>query len=175
MSKAKVFTYDEFNERVKFFWELMVKPDFPNKECPPIQHDIHKRKTNNLGMAHYKPIKLSFSYQLLDGRYLLEDVDNVIKHEIGHLYCYFKYDKGQGHNSNFKKIAKKFGFSGTCGIDMRTVDGVIDYPTPKKPKYRVYCPVCDYEDFRVNKSNIIKHPNDYICPCGHHGMKVEVL
>lgn len=174
---SKIFSEQEFNKRVETFWNLMVIPEFPNKECPAIEHDRAKRRTRNLGKAHYRPIKLSFSYRMLDGRFLLEDIDDVIKHEIGHLLAYFRYGEQQGHNENFKKIAREFGFNGMTSTSMTKVEGFKE-KNPKKqiPKYRVYCTHCGSEWYKYRKSGLTENPEHYICPCKtKHSLRVDKI
>lgn len=176
---SKIFTESEFNERVKMYWNLMVEPEFPDNKCPLIEHDREKRRTNNFAKVNYKPIRISFSYRMLDGRFILEHIDDVIKHEIGHLLAYFRYGKRQGHNANFKKIAREFGFNGTATFNIKLVEGFkeeILNKTTQDAKYRVYCTKCDREWFKNRKSGLIDRPIDYTCPCKvKKSLKVEVL
>lgn len=126
MKNYKIFTYDEFNERVKLWWNLMVEPEF-NIGCVSIEHDIAKRRTSNLGKAHYertngkvKPSKLSFSFRLLDGRYTIELIDDIIKHEIWHHLDTLRngYSR-ESHGHKFRQIAEEFSFNGSATIDLK--------------------------------------------------------
>lgn len=157
----KVFTESEFNKRVKLFWDIMIKSEFPNHRCPEIQHDRAKRKTRNLGTAHYNPLKLSFSFRMLDGRFYLKDVDDVIKHEIGHLLAYFRYGKRQGHNEKFKKIAKEFGFNGGCSQNMDYTEQFKN--TEKTITKRSDGIMTNFELGSMNKGDKIKLTNGEVC------------
>ena len=185
MKTSKVFTENEFNEKVKMYWKLMITPQFKDIECPPIEHDRAKRRTNNLGKAHYAPsMKFSFSFRMLDGRFSVDTIDDIIKHEVGHFLAKFRYGFRQGHNENFKKIAREFGFNGGATADIQIVEGFKETSVTKKviqrspsvAKYRVYCTSCGKEWFKSRKSKLINYPQTYICPCkARKTLKVEVL
>ena len=166
MNKVRTLTEQEFNARVQKYWETMVTSSYPTFPCPPVQHDRAKRRTNNLGMAHYSPIQLSFSYRLLDGRYNLVDIDDVIKHEIGHLLAYHMYGDCQGHNAKFKQLGRKFGFNAAPTSSIKTITGFKDPKPPKKYKYKVTCPGCNVVWLKTRATNITKNPQIYFCSCG---------
>lgn len=150
MPNYKIFTEEEFNKRVKLFWDLMIKLEFPEWDCVLIEHDISKRRTSNLGMAHYKrnngkivPDKMSFSYRMLDGRYTLKYIDNVIRHEIGHLLALLRHGKRCGHNHLFKEIAKEFDFNGKTTTTMEKSE-IYDKVKYAEYKYFLICE-CGWE------------------------------
>ncbi len=170
MNDYKIFSESEFNKRVEMFWNLMVKPEFPDWNCVKIDHDRAKRRTNNLGMSHSKwrngvqiPSRLSFSYRMLDGRFNIEDVDDTIKHEIGHSLDVLRNGRSSGHGANFKKIAKEFDFNdGTIFKQIRQSE-ISDLIINAEYKYYFVCEHCGkaYKHKRKNKDI------SYIMKIGH--------
>lgn len=161
MNDYKIFTYDEFNKRVEFWWDIMVLKEFKDFKCVPIKHDIAKRRTNNLGMAHYKkennkviPSHLSFSFRLLDGRYTLNFVDSIIRHEIGHHLNTLRNGYSRdSHGGNFKKIAKEFDFNGTSRLNNIKVHHSEIYDEIVAKRYKYFL-VCDCgKEYKFEKSN----------------------
>lgn len=146
----KIFTIEEFNKRVHLFWDLMIKPEFPEWECVPIEHDIAKRMTRTLGYAEcievnnlMIPNSFKFSYSVLDGRYTLDSIQNIIKHEIGHHLEVLRHGKLSGHGVVFHEIAKEFDF------------------TP-------YAQANNLKHSEIHTSILMKESKYYlICECGH--------
>lgn len=178
----KIFTYEEFDALVKHWWEIMILKEFPEVKCVPIKHDVHKRRTSNLGKATYKrvdggfiPWELSFSFRLLDGRYKLSFVEDIIKHEIGHQLDLLRNGKSSSHGKPFQQIAEEFGFnySGKANItinDMSEIwEGVVREANKKLYKYFLVCDCGSeykYENRTKIISSIIKRGNTkYQCRC----------
>lgn len=146
----KIFTEEEFNQRVELFWKLMVQSEFPDIECLPIEHDRAKRRTSNLGMAHFnikygdtKLItldKLSFSFRVLDGRFTLRCIDETIKHEIGHCLHVLRFGDMDNHDKEYIKIAEEFDFD-YLGTTSEAEDASEIYHTiiNKNLKYVLMC------------------------------------
>ena len=116
----KIFTEAEFKQRVQLFWSLIIKSEFPNTDLKKIEI---KKDSNVLASAYRSSLKLVFSKSFLDGTYRLGFVDDIIKHEICHIYDDLKhggyrYKNGRRliHDKVFKNICKKFECSGYAAV-----------------------------------------------------------
>lgn len=177
----KIFTYEEFDVLVKHWWDIMIKSEFPHVECVPIRHDIYKRRTRNLGFATYKrvdgkpiPYELSFSFRLLDGRFKLEVVIDVIKHEASHHLDLLRNGKMSSHGKPFQKIAQEFGFDyhGSTEITDDEKSEIYDLIVTDTTHDYKYFLVCDCGvEYRYKKkvkfiNSIIKRGNTKLqCAC----------
>lgn len=115
--QGKIFTEQEFINRVKFYLELMCPDD--NHKITSIS--ISKRMTRGFGYYWNKNGEehiLKFSINLINGKHTLKFVDDTIKHEI----CHFidTLDRGESwHDKEFKKLCNKFNCSGDSTVSGR--------------------------------------------------------
>lgn len=119
--------------------ELELKWNYP---CN-IPIEISKRAKKRMGAFFYikkeglvEPIKLVFSYDLLDGRYSEEIVREVITHEYIHFYCDVKTGISNGHNKLFKQTCRLNGISESTTFKY----GINDLASGKV--YKIYCKGC---------------------------------
>lgn len=122
--KVEKFTKEEFIDKIKFWWNIMITPEFKN-ECVPTIKILMNGEFSSYADADDEDCKireLGFGNKLLSGSYKLWFVDDLIKHEIGHFLDYFRNNcqwrtkdtkKGKVddiHGKYFKDIADKFDF-----------------------------------------------------------------
>lgn len=159
MSDYKIFTEEEFKQRVKLFWDLMIKTEFASQDT----YIIKFKNNDNFGSWCWNDKReLAFGRGLLYGRYALWFVDDVIKHEIGHVLDYMRNGfktrkkKVRGgyswdmHGAHYKKISTEFDF---CPQSRKSTSNLCKNGIPaENPDYK--------EDLRMYKYFLV-------CKCGY--------
>jgi len=177
----KVFTPEQLRDRVKLFISLMINQSTANNITIKIDNG---RMTNTYGYCYSDNDNtyLKFSSMLLDGRYTLESVDSVLKHEIGHLLDIL--DRGySNHDKHFHAIANKYKFHGTSGVELNKSEiyDTIVKIEKKQPKYRVVCNSCgqiagDYYNKTAAIKSIERNENVYSCKrCSSRDLEIVYL
>ena len=174
----KIFTEYEIEERTKFWWDIIITPEFPGIPYPSFYHDRAKRRTRNLGTACRRDHEIGYSFRLYDGRFKLDFVDGVIKHEVLHHLEFLRYGDSV-HNSRFKALLRKY--------DSVHMGHFINAPEitrfSSNPKFiKVVCIKCrtpsgiiEYTgDSRKVEEELKRKWNDkYITKCCHAGYELD--
>lgn len=116
---------------------------------------------------------LKFNRSLFDGTYYLDQIDQIILHEVIHYLIkakgysteYSRSGRRVVHGQRFKMHCRQLG----CTLDGASVRLVEVNPTAKVDKlskYTVKCTECDMTASRNRASNITNNPHRYHCKCG---------
>ena len=165
MTEYKVFTEKEFKQRVQLCIDMFFKEEGLTQANIPIE--ISKQMSSTLGQFQVRggqPHQLRFSNTLVNGSYMLADVDEVIKHEVIHYLLKVKTGMRHGHDMMFKMHCRHFNCSH---------DGSRNHMT-KSPlysqgfKYTIKCDNCGAEiGFNKNTKTVQRTRFGYIsCKCG---------
>jgi hypothetical protein len=115
----KTLTVEEFELLVKQLWDLMIAPEFPEESIYKI---ILLNNNSFASWADSDECEFGFGMHLCYGVYKLWFVEDVIKHEIGHVLDYLRNgsqyrtkETKRGnvqdmHGRYFRGIADEFDF-----------------------------------------------------------------
>ena len=154
----KKWTVDEIKKVID---DLALKWSFP---CS-IPIEVSTRAKKRLGAFFYKnidnkiiPLKFVFAYDLLNGKYDENIVEEVIIHEYLHYYCDVKTNKSNGHNIYFKEMCIKNNISTKATMNNNNID--------LKNKYKIYCSNCSkLVCVHIRKDAAERKVNKYISTC----------
>lgn len=128
----------------------------------------YTRKNNRRVIEKFEPLYFTFSNCLFDGRYDIEVIKEVIKHEYIHYYCSIKYPTRQVHHGpEFKSACRRYGVNDSTTFKYKVNDDIEDLNIEKKLVYVLTCTNCKKETVRQKKSKVITNCKDYRCAiCG---------
>jgi len=93
-------------------------------KCAPITFEYSNKLTHTAGKAYYKEHRIVLSIPLFTQNF--EDFEQVIYHEIAHVYAVLIYgEQGRGHGYHWKEVMRALG---------RTPDRCHSYATPKRKR-----------------------------------------
>ncbi|MCD1294076.1 sprT domain-containing protein [Methanocella sp. CWC-04] len=87
-----------------------INSDYFDNEIPDIMVRISDRLYSRIGYAHSNPLGIVLSSRYLE-KYGWETLDEVLKHEIAHIYAYHFYGERGHRGENFREACKKMGVS----------------------------------------------------------------
>lgn len=127
-----------FYDLVRDYIDEIIKPEFPDKIDIPVKIDGRLRKS--LGYFMYNKyneenILIKFNRRLLNNIYSISYVEDVIKHEIIHYYCFLKGLRNDPHGKLFQESCLKFG------CNLTGVTGDVEYSTTAN-LYETICTRC---------------------------------
>jgi len=173
MNDYLILSQKNFTERVKMCIEIFASECDLAEPLTSIPIEISTRMTIGHGYFQYRgkeALKLKFTDKMLDGRWNIDYVDEIIKHEVIH-YLLFKlgYYK-ESHGIMFQKYCRKLGCSLTTGHSNPIESSICNKITKSDPKsskkmYAVKCMNCGMRHERKTLSRVITHPQDYRCKC----------
>lgn len=163
------------NEFIDLF-KTIAKDEFNYIVDVPVS--INKKLSSSLGRYHYKIIdkvpvctEYDFNIVLLNTNYQINDILNVIRHELCHWKTYMVYNtKVPAHGKEFIKIAEEHGVN------------VDKYKPRKKLKkdeyYEAKCCNCDRVVVKSkNINDLKKYMNRFggtVCNCGGNGKRYVI-
>lgn len=125
-------------------------------------------KNNRKVIKEFQPAYFKFSKYLFDGRYTVDIIKEVIKHEYIHYYCSVKYPtKKVHHGYEFKSACRKFGVNDSTTFNYDVNDDFKNLDSEKKLVYVISCTNCGQETIRQKKSRLVTDCKSYRCAiCG---------
>lgn len=129
----------------------LINEAYFEKQIPGIMLRISDRLYSRIGYAHSNPLGIVLSSRYLE-KYGWEVLDEVLKHEIAHIYAYHFYGERGHRGSNFRDACKRMGVSPTARTNELFVD---------RQKYHYRCRTCGsvYSFFRP--LSVVQY-----CDCG---------
>ena len=110
----RILSSKNMEELTKFWWDKIIRSEFPNSEYPLIHHkrEIPKKYGEySVGMAMFKrktkALEISYVLDLYNGKYKFKYTEAVVVHEILHCYDYIKIDKSD-HSKRFIRLLKRY-------------------------------------------------------------------
>ena len=185
MKNYVVFNEADFKKRVEICISLL-EVDFGLCNMDKVKIDISNRMTRGFGYwmykvrgrEAYKTIKLQFSSRLLDGRFYIKNVDEIILHEVIHYLLFEKTRINHHHDKVFHKYCEKYGTNSNGEIDCKLTElgeKIKKQEQEKRseksnhirePKYNIICEECGHTYTRTRKCKLVDHPNNFKCFCG---------
>ena len=167
-SDVALMNWEKLECRVKKYYQLMkeylydnfiIDRPFPDIE---VKYDNGRKMTKTFGYAKLYQWELKFSYQLVDGRYTYEFVDNIIRHEIGHLLTQRLFGDVEPHGKEFHKLGKIFNYNAEPTSDG---DKNIrkDFDKIEDCKYCLECEECGHRYYYYRKCKTTKMYKHYSC------------
>lgn len=129
---------------------------------------IYQTINNRKVIKEFIPTHFSFSEYLFDGRYDLDIIKEVIKHEYIHYYCSVKYPKKIIHHGyEFKSACRKYGVDESTTFNHEVSEEFKESNLNKKLVYILTCTNCHSEIIRQKKSKAVTNCENYRCgSCG---------
>ena len=110
----------------------LINEAYFDNQIPDIMLRISDRLYSRIGYAHSNPLGIVLSYRYLE-KYGWEVLDDVLKHEIAHIYAYHFYGERGHRGRNFREACRRMGVSPTA----RTNDLFVE-----RQKYYYRCRKC---------------------------------
>lgn len=115
MENDRVMKMQAMNDYLNDTWQRVchVNESYFNNEIPEIMVRISDKLTSRIGYAHSNPLGIVLSYKYLD-KYGWEVLDEVLKHEIAHIYAYHFFGERGHRGHNFRDACRRMGVSPTA-------------------------------------------------------------
>jgi predicted SprT family Zn-dependent metalloprotease len=98
-----------------------VNADYFDNRIPDVMLRVSDKLYSRIGYAHSNPLGIVLSSRYLE-KYGWETIDEVLKHEIAHIYAYHFYGERGHRGENFREACKKMGVSPTARTNELFVD-----------------------------------------------------
>jgi len=162
MTKSIKFTEKDFIARVQMCINIHFKEEgLSTNNIIPI---TVSKMTKTMGYFQSRgntPLKLNFSYMLLNGAYDLDNVDEIVLHEVLHYMLHMQGYIRENHGSRFKAICRKHN----CSLDgcSSSVQRTENYEEiiKKQSKYIIKCDTCGKLFYKNRTCGLVKNPKGY--------------